>query len=37
LRGLLALLILAVAIRFGLSLILTPGDVYSMAVTGIAR
>ena len=32
--GLLALLVLAVAIRFGLSLVLTPGDVYSMAVQG---
>jgi uncharacterized protein len=32
LRGLLALLVLAVAIRFGLSLVLTPSDVYSMAV-----
>lgn len=33
LRGLLALLVLAVAIRFGLSLVLTPSDVFSMAVT----
>lgn len=33
LRGLLALLVLAVAIRFGLSLVLTPGDVFSMAVS----
>lgn len=32
LRGLLALLVLAVAIRFGLSLVLTPDDVFSMAV-----
>ncbi|MCW5721513.1 MAG: sulfite exporter TauE/SafE family protein [Devosia sp.] len=37
LRGLLALLVLAVAIRFGLSLVLTPGDVFSMAVTGPGR
>ena len=37
LRGLLALLVLAVAIRFGLSLVLSPSDVYSMAVTGLAR
>ncbi|MCZ4344455.1 sulfite exporter TauE/SafE family protein [Devosia neptuniae] len=34
LRGLLALLVLAVAIRFGVSLILTPADVFSMAVVG---
>jgi uncharacterized membrane protein YfcA len=34
LRGLLALLVLAVAIRFGLSLVLTPHDVFSMAVLG---
>jgi uncharacterized membrane protein YfcA len=34
LRGLLALLVLAVAIRFGLSLVLTPNDVFSMAVGG---
>ncbi|WDR07071.1 sulfite exporter TauE/SafE family protein [Devosia rhodophyticola] len=34
LRGLLALLVLAVAIRFGLSLVLTPGDIFSMAVAG---
>lgn len=34
LRALLALLVLAVAIRFGLSLVLTPGDVWSMAVAG---
>jgi uncharacterized protein len=32
LRGLLAILVLAVAIRFGLSLVLTPSDVFSMAV-----
>lgn len=32
LRGLLALLVLAVAIRFGLSLVLTPSDIFSMAV-----
>jgi uncharacterized membrane protein YfcA len=37
LRGLLALLVLAVAIRFGLSLVLTPSDVFSMAVMGAAR
>ncbi|SFV36633.1 hypothetical protein SAMN05216456_2625 [Devosia crocina] len=37
LRGLLALLILAVAIRFGLSLVMTPGDVYSMAVASAVR
>ncbi|MDB5473798.1 MAG: sulfite exporter TauE/SafE family protein [Devosia sp.] len=37
LRGLLALLILAVAIRFGLSLVLTPADVFSTAVIGGAR
>ena len=34
LRGLLALLVLAVAIRFGLSLVLTPADPFSMAVVG---
>jgi len=34
LRGLLALLVLAVAIRFGLSLVLTPTDPFSMAVIG---
>jgi uncharacterized membrane protein YfcA len=34
LRGLLALLVLAVAIRFGLSLVLTPADPFSMAVIG---
>ncbi|MNU10824.1 hypothetical protein D3C72_2582190 [compost metagenome] len=32
LRGLLALLVLAVAIRFGLSLVLSPHDVFSIAV-----
>jgi len=36
LRGLLALLVLAVAIRFGLSLVLTPDDIFSMAVTSVA-
>lgn len=34
LRALLAILVLAVAIRFGLSLILTPNDIYSTAVIG---
>jgi uncharacterized membrane protein YfcA len=34
LRALLAILVLAVAIRFGVSLVLTPGDVYSTAVIG---
>jgi uncharacterized membrane protein YfcA len=34
LRALLALLVLAVAIRFGLSVILTPSDIYSSAVVG---
>ncbi|HEV2516908.1 MAG TPA: sulfite exporter TauE/SafE family protein [Devosia sp.] len=34
LRALLAILVLAVAIRFGISLVLTPGDVYSTAVIG---
>ncbi|MEO5807049.1 sulfite exporter TauE/SafE family protein [Devosia sp.] len=34
LRGLLALLVLAVAIRFGLSLVLSPGDTFSMTVFG---
>ncbi|HEY8595064.1 MAG TPA: sulfite exporter TauE/SafE family protein [Devosiaceae bacterium] len=34
LRGLLALIILGVAIRFALSLLLTPADPYSMAVIG---
>jgi hypothetical protein len=32
LRALLALLVLAVAIRFGLTLVLAPADVFSMAV-----
>jgi uncharacterized membrane protein YfcA len=35
LRAMLAVLVLAVAIRFGLSLVLTPGDLYSMAVFGV--
>ena len=34
LRALLAILVLAVAIRFGISLVLTPSDVYSTAVIG---
>ncbi|MHA6689863.1 sulfite exporter TauE/SafE family protein [Devosia sp. A449] len=34
LRGLLALLVLAVALRFGLSLVLPVSDAYSMAVVG---
>jgi uncharacterized membrane protein YfcA len=34
LRAMLAVLVLAVAIRFGLSLILTPEDTFSMAVVG---
>lgn len=34
LRALLALLILAVAMRFGLSLVLAPADVYSTAILG---
>ncbi len=34
LRALLALLILAVALRFGLSLVLAPADIYSTAVLG---
>lgn len=34
LRGLLALLVLAVAIRFGLTLILTPADMFSTEVLG---
>ena len=34
LRALLALLILGVALRFGLSLVLTPADIYSTAVLG---
>ncbi|MBD8065734.1 sulfite exporter TauE/SafE family protein [Devosia sp. PTR5] len=37
LRGLLALLVLAVAIRFGLGLVLTPDDPFSMTVIGGAR
>jgi uncharacterized membrane protein YfcA len=37
LRGLLAILVLAVAIRFGLSLVLAPDDIFSMAVTSLAR
>lgn len=36
LRAMLAILVLAVAIRFGLSLILAPADPYSMAVVGAA-
>lgn len=35
LRALLAILVLAVAIRFGVSLILSPSDVYSTAVIGV--
>jgi uncharacterized membrane protein YfcA len=35
LRGLLALLVLAVAIRFGLSLVLTPADTFTMVVSGV--
>ena len=34
LRALLALLVLAVAVRFGLSLVITPDDMFSMAVLG---
>jgi len=34
LRALLALLVLAVAIRFGLSLILPPSDIFSTALLG---
>lgn len=34
LRALLALLVLAIAVRFGLSLILSPGDAWSMAAMG---
>jgi uncharacterized membrane protein YfcA len=34
LRALLALLVLAVAIRFGFSLVVAPADIYSMAVLG---
>jgi hypothetical protein len=37
LRGLLALLVLAIAIRFGLGLVLIPEDVFSMSVVGGAR
>lgn len=35
LRALLAILVLAVAIRFGVSLIMSPSDVYSTAVIGV--
>jgi uncharacterized membrane protein YfcA len=35
LRAMLAVLVLAVAIRFGLSLVLTPSDIYSMAVFSV--
>lgn len=35
LRALLALLVLAVAIRFGISLIIPPSDTFSMAVMGV--
>jgi uncharacterized membrane protein YfcA len=35
LRALLAMLVLAVAIRFGLSLLLQPADLYSTAVIGV--
>lgn len=35
LRALLAALVLAVAIRFGLSLVVPPSDIYSMAVVGL--
>lgn len=35
LRALLAILVLAVAIRFGLSLVLAPADVFSTAVIGV--
>ena len=34
---LMALLVLAVAIRFGLSLVLAPADVFSMAVMGLRQ
>jgi uncharacterized membrane protein YfcA len=34
LRAMLAILVLAVAIRFGLSLVLTPNDIFSMAMIG---
>ena len=37
LRGLLALLVLAVAIRFGISLVVTPADVFSTAVLGASQ
>jgi len=37
LRALLALLVLAVAIRFGFTLIFTPGDLYSTAVLGFGE
>ncbi|HTM78154.1 MAG TPA: sulfite exporter TauE/SafE family protein [Devosia sp.] len=37
LRGLLALLVLAIAIRFGLSLVLTPADPFSMTIVGAAQ
>jgi len=37
LRGLLALLVLAIAIRFGLNLVLTPDDLFSMTTAGGAR
>jgi len=36
LRALLALLVLAVAIRFGLTLVLPPGDPFTMAILGRA-
>jgi uncharacterized protein len=35
LRAMLAVLVLAVAIRFGLTLVLAPADIYSMAVTSV--
>jgi uncharacterized protein len=35
LRAMLAVLVLAVAVRFGLSLVLPPADLYSMAVIGV--
>src|SRR5690606_16457585 len=37
LRGLLALLVLAIAIRFGLNLVLTPDDLFSMTAAGGGR
>ncbi|MGV8855858.1 MAG: sulfite exporter TauE/SafE family protein [Devosia sp.] len=37
LRGLLALLVLAVAIRFGFSLVLTPADVFSTVALGVTK